>query len=108
MGEHNIDKPRCPTCDADAAQGRFSIHSLCNHELEGFVHVASGSHLRVQLDVGQAKELGLRLLEAAEAAESDAAMYRLLVRKVGLKLDAAGRMVAELRNEREAKHEVKL
>jgi hypothetical protein len=106
MGDHN--KLRCQTCDADASDGRFSIHSLVNHELRGFVHVANGAHLRAQLDVGQAKELGIRLLEAAEAAESDAGLFRLLTKKIGLDFQKAGIMVAELRHEREQKHEVKL
>jgi hypothetical protein len=57
-----------------------------------------------QLDPSGAIDLGLRILEAASSAEFDAALYALMLRRLGddpAAASKAGAILADLRAERE-------
>lgn len=96
--------PRCPQCDADASNDSIIMHSGVNEKREGFIHLASGTGLRAQLTPAETRTHALRLLECAEAAESDAMVLRLLVDKVGTTQNQALQIVAELRNFRDERY----
>lgn len=93
--------PTCPSCSADAGEDFIAMHSGVNYKREGFVHLAWGG-LRAQFTPAQVRAHALRLLEAAEAAESDAAVLKLLEERVGVDRHRALAFIAELRSFREA------
>ena len=74
----------------------------------GFGHTSKRGHVELtfneqltQMDVKKAREIGLMLLEAAEAAQSDEIMVKLLVEEVGLPPEAAGLTLLKLREIRQ-------
>jgi hypothetical protein len=95
---------KCPSCEADAGEDFIIMHSGVNHEGKGFVHLAHGREMRVQFTPKECREHALRLLEAAEAAESDAAVLRLLEEKILLDRPRAVSVIADLRNYRDDRY----
>jgi hypothetical protein len=94
--------PVCPSCSADAGEDFIAIHSgVGGPRRNGFVHLAWAS-LRAQFTPAQARAHALRVLEAAEAAESDAAVLKLLEVKIGLDTPRSLGIIADLRNFRDA------
>jgi hypothetical protein len=87
--------------DGDLAD--VHVTSGVNDRLEGFVVVTatsgSGRFLVGQLEPDVVRGMALQWLEAAEAAEQDAAVMRVL-RKLELPDELAGAVVVELRNSR--------
>lgn len=63
-------------------------------------HSASGDILLGQLDPSAVRQMALHWLEAAEAAEHDAAAWRT-IKRLGLPIELAASIVTELRNTRE-------
>jgi hypothetical protein len=96
-----MQKVTCPSCSADASDEHIIIHPGLNAEGHGFVHMAHGRELRAQFTPQEARDHALRLLEIAEAAESDAIVYRMLIDKVGLDRVRAVNVIADLRNFRD-------
>lgn len=92
--------PTCPSCNADASEDFIVMHSGVNMQRRGFVHVAWGS-LRAQFTPAQARDHAFALLQAAEAAESDAIVFRLLEKRVGLDPARAMAVIGELRQFRD-------
>ncbi len=56
---------------------------------------------RLQMDVKSAHKVGFDILQATEAAISDAAVMRLLVEKIGLDVARASRVMIDLREMRQ-------
>ena len=79
------------------------VVSGVNKNGEGFVtvtaHSVGGTNLRGQMTADEAREMALHWLAAAEAADSDAIVFRLLA-KVGLDGNAIGSFIIDMRNER--------
>lgn len=75
-----------------------------NESGEGFVTIAAhgddGTILMGQLSPNEMRKHAMGYLEAAEAAEQDAAVLRI-VRKLELPEQLAGMVITELRNSRE-------
>ena len=82
------------------------ITSGVNDKGEGFLTTAAhgddGTILIGQLTPEECRAHALRYLESAEAADQDAAVFRVL-RKLELPDQLAAMVVTELRNEREGK-----
>lgn len=66
----------------------------------GFVDLTL-NETRSQMEPAKAREVGLMLIEAAEAAVSDEIMVKLLRDKVGLDVERAGRVLLDLRELRQ-------
>lgn len=66
----------------------------------GLIHEKDGIVLIGQLDPEEVRNHALAYLEAAEAAEQDAAVLRL-IRKLDLPEEMAGLIITELRESRE-------
>lgn len=66
---------------------------------KGFVELRLNEQL-TQMDAAKAREVGIFLLEAAEAAMSDE-IFVTLMQKMGLETEAAGAMLLELREIRQ-------
>jgi hypothetical protein len=98
-------KLECPSCNADANEDSISMHSGVNHKGEGFIHLAQGASLRIQLYPAEVRTHALRLLECAEAAETDAIVLKLLTEKVGLDRERALYFISSLRNYRDQPYE---
>jgi len=100
-----VKKVSCPSCNADSGDNFITMHSGVNHERQGFVHLAWGreSELRAQFTPAEARQHALSLLECAEAAETDSLLLRLLEEKVGVGLERAFAVIADLRNMRDEK-----
>lgn len=95
--------PTCPSCNADAGEEHISIHSgIGATNFKGFVHVAWAG-LRAQFTPPQARVHAMRLLEAADAAESDQAVFHLLRKRVKLDAVQAAAVVGDLRHFRDTK-----
>ena len=63
-------------------------------------HSASGDILIGQVSPAEGRQLALHWLEAAEAADQDAAAWRT-IKRLGLPIELAASIVTELRNTRE-------
>ena len=74
-----------------------------NDKDQGFITVVvttgDGRMLLGQLDPATTRQLGMQFLEAAEAADQDAAVMRV-IHKLELPEELAGAIVAELRDSR--------
>ena len=70
-----------------------------NQKGEPFVQLIRGETVISQMDVEQAREHGLAMLEAAEAAETDAFMWRW-GQRMGLGAEQAGAMLVDFRKMR--------
>ena len=57
--------------------------------------------MRVQLTPDEARQHGLRIIEAAEAAESDKIFLQMLTTKIGLELPRALAVIGDLRQLRD-------
>ncbi|HEV7536248.1 MAG TPA: hypothetical protein VGP90_11470 [Acidimicrobiia bacterium] len=88
---------------ADDDLARIDVRSGVNEAGDGFLTVIAttqgGRMILGQLDPATVRRLAMDWLEAAEAAEQDAAVLRC-IRKLGLPEELAGAVVAELRNSR--------
>jgi len=62
---------------------------------------------RTQMDVRKAREIGLMLIEAAEAATSDEIVMRLLTDKVGLAAEQVAHVLIDLREIRQGTRDVR-
>lgn len=72
----------------------------------GFVELTMNRE-RSQMEIAKAREIGLMLLEAAEAATSDEIYARLLRERVGIEdPEQVGRMLIELRELRQGSRDV--
>ena len=78
----------------------------------GFSHVSRRGHVRFQvgtvehqLSAQKARQIGLWLLEAAEAAVSDEIVMKLLLDKVGLNVQQLGSVLLDLREIRQGSRE---
>jgi hypothetical protein len=91
--------PVCPQCNADASEDFLILHSGVNLHGQGFVHQAWAG-LRAQFTPDQARAHALRLLEAAEAAESDQCVLALLEKDIGLDRNRAVQIIGTLRQYR--------
>ena len=92
---------KCPTCEGEADENSITMHSELNQDGNGFVHLAHGREMRVQFTPQECRAHALRLLEAAEAAESDAAVFRLLEDRMEVSFEQRVAFVADLRNFRD-------
>lgn len=95
-----MSKPFCPSC-SDAGDDFILLHNGLNSEGKGFIHLAWGRELRIQFTPAEARQHALRLLEVAEAAESDAIVYRLLREEIGLDMQKATGVIGHLRQFRD-------
>jgi hypothetical protein len=82
----------------------IDLVSGVNEKGEGFVTISAVSDTKILL-VGQlppniVRDLGKQCFEAAEAAEVDAILYRLLQDKFGLELHVIGAFITDIRNAR--------
>jgi hypothetical protein len=81
----------------------IDVRSGVNHQGKGFCTIVAtaqgGRMLLGQLPPEEVRTMALAWLEAAEAAEQDAAVVRC-IRKLNLPDDLAGAIVAELRDDR--------
>jgi uncharacterized protein YfeS len=73
----------------------------------GFVELTL-DEVRTQMESAKAREIGLMLIQAAEAAESDEIFLKLLTEKIGLKLDdqARGAFLLDLREIRQGTRDI--
>jgi hypothetical protein len=64
--------------------------------------------VRSQMEPAKAREIGLMLIQAAEAAESDEIFIKLLTEKIGLELDhqARGAFLLDLREIRQGSRKI--
>ncbi len=73
-------------------------------DFRGFVTVRAvaedGSIMAGQLDPDELRAMALTFLSAAEAAEQDAMVFRVLVASVGAPAEVAARVVMDMRKER--------
>lgn len=74
-------------------------------EFRGFVTVRAqaedGSWMAGQLTPTEIRQMAMQFLEAAEAAEQDAMVFRVLVRNVGAPTEVAAQVVMDMRRERD-------
>lgn len=101
MSQFTKLKEQCPSCNADASEDFICLHSGVTQE-RGFVHLAWSGN-RAQFTPDEARTHAMRLLEAAEAAESDYMVLRLLRDRIGLDLPRAVQVIGDLRNFRMTK-----
>ena len=84
----------------------IDVRSGVNEKGDGFCTlVATGGDGRMllgQMPPDLIRKIAMDYLAAAEAAETDAIVYRLLLNKFGLPLEAVGAFVADMRDERDA------
>jgi hypothetical protein len=93
-------EPEAPDLDRPAGTDAITVASGFGQlSRRGFVDFTL-NEVRTQMPADKAREVGLMLLEAAEAAESDEIFVKLL-EKTGLPAEAAGRMLLELRELRQ-------
>jgi uncharacterized protein YfeS len=73
----------------------------------GFVELTL-DEVRTQMESAKAREIGLMLIQAAEAAESDEIFLKLLTEKIGLQLDdhARGAFLLDLREIRQGTRDI--
>jgi hypothetical protein len=88
----------------DIELANIFLTSGVNEEGEGFVHIAAHSSEGGIILIGQLtpqamREHGMACVEAAEAAEQDAAVLRT-IRKLQLPDQLAGAIISELRDTR--------
>lgn len=99
---NNDEHVNCPTCD----EHRDDPHYLMTHSgvaadgYRPFVHVAHGTALRGQMSPAETRQYALRLLAAADAAESDALIVRLLTQGIGIPLGVVAQLLLDLRGMR--------
>lgn len=76
------------------------VTSGVNGEGVGFCHVlVNGGDLAGQMEPGEVRAMAMHWLAAADAAESDAAVFRVL-RRTGLGMAEVGALIAGMRDER--------
>ena len=84
----------------------IDVRSGVNERGEAFCTIVAaggdGRMLLGQMPPALIRKIALDYLGAAEAAETDAIVYRLLRDKFGLELPVIGAFVAEMREERDA------
>ena len=99
-----MKKVSCPSCNADSGDDFITMHSGVNQEGRGFVHLAWGreSELRAQFTPAEVRQHALSLLEAAEAAEGDSMVLKLMTDRVGLDRPRALQIIGELRGLRDS------
>ena len=84
----------------------IGIQTGVNEQGQGFCTVVATSQER-DLLIGQlppdtVRKMALDWLGAAEAAETDGIVYRLLSSKFGLPLEAVGAFISQMRDERDS------
>lgn len=76
------------------------INSMVAHrDAKPYVTLKLGDQV-TQLEPGKAREIATWLIEAAEAAESDAFMVQFLAKDMDLGMEYAGRVLALFREQR--------
>jgi len=71
-----------------------------NQKGEPFVQLIFGNRVIAQMDVEQAREHGRTIVEAAEAAETDAFIFDWVINRVGAEPENAGAMLVDFRKYR--------
>jgi hypothetical protein len=85
---------------------RITVSSSYGHRTQkGYVEFTL-NELRTQMEPKKAREVGLMLLEAAEAATSDEIFVTLLKEKVGIDTERAGMVLIDLRELRQGTREI--
>lgn len=83
----------------------IDVVSGVNERGEAFVTITATDDKRGmmlgQLPPETVRELAINFLACAEASETDAIVYRLLLGKFGLPIETVGQFVAEMREMRE-------
>jgi hypothetical protein len=83
----------------------IDVHSGVNEKGEAFVTIVITTEdkkfLMGQVNPKELREIALQFLEAAEAAETDSIVYRLLRDKFGLDIEVVAGFVADMRDLRE-------
>lgn len=88
---------------ADTAAGTIDIQSIVSHhDQHGRVRL-SWAGLSATFTPNEARDFALRLNQAAEAAESDAFLFRFIRDEWDLSEETAGRSLAAFREYREAR-----
>lgn len=77
----------------------ISMSSGCNPQGKPFVHYNWGDK-KCQFSPEEARQHGLALIEVAEAAAHDAAVFNFLRQRLGLEPEQAAGMIGDLRNYR--------
>lgn len=74
-------------------------------EYRGFVTIRAeaedGSFMSGQLSPGEVRAMALQFLEAAEAADQDAIVFKLMTREMDVPVEVVGAFVMSMRRERE-------
>ncbi len=79
----------------------FIVASIYGVKTErGLVEITLGS-VKVQVEIGKAREMRDMLTECIEAAITDEIVMRFLVERIGLPKDAAGMALGDLREMRQ-------
>ena len=85
--------------------GSIDVQSGVNDKGTGFIHIIVKTEddriIMAQMSPKELRDLALRFLEAAEAAETDAIIYRLLQNKFKLDIPAVAMFISEIRDLRE-------
>ena len=96
------DQTETEPSEPEEPSGRFGFSSGVSHRTgQPFVDLTWGDR-RAQVPPFIARQIGMQALEVAEAAVSDAAVFRLLVESMGAEEAQAGAFVAMLRDHRYA------
>ena len=72
-----------------------------NAKGDPFVQLIRGTEVIAQMDVAQAREYGQAIIEAAEAAQTDAFVYQWLIQHVRAGPEQAAGLLADFRRYRE-------
>lgn len=83
----------------------IDVNSGVNEDGVGFIHIIITTEdkkfLMGQVTPKELRDIALQFLEAAEAAETDAIIYRMLQNQFHLDLPAIGMFISQIREMRE-------
>lgn len=86
-----------------ADPGTIWIEPILSHRTKGGMVNLRWGNLSAQLEVGQAREHAHSILQAAEAAETDAFLYEYFTQTLGATTEMFGAMLRDFRALRERK-----
>ena len=106
LGKRNEREAEVGTDEEPDEIDRITVSSSYGHKThKGYVEFTL-NELRTQMEPKKAREVGLFLLEAAEAATSDEIFVELLHTKVGIDRERAGMVLIDLRELRQGTREI--
>jgi hypothetical protein len=91
----------CPICEEMAAPNMLHMHPGLTLDKRAFVHLTAGSTFCGQMTPDEMRSFAHQMLLTAEAAESDAMVYRLMREKIQVDHNTALNLISDLRNYRD-------